>query len=82
MMADGGLTYDKTADRLTTVNASTTIPKTYSANTFTGLQTFGNASTTLLSSSYHHTFGRVLDPSHRFPVIHRRRSRRRPERRG
>ena len=37
------------------INASTTIPKLYTANTFTGLQTFTNASTTNLtvtSSSY------------------------------
>ena len=33
------------------INASTTIPKLYSANTFTGLQTFTNASTTQLSVS-------------------------------
>lgn len=35
------------------VNASTTIPKTYTANTFTGLQTFGNSSTTNTSVSGH-----------------------------
>ncbi|MEN9913127.1 MAG: hypothetical protein RLY66_535, partial [Candidatus Parcubacteria bacterium] len=34
------------------IAASTTIPKTYTSNTFSGLQTFGNASTTNLSASY------------------------------
>ncbi|HXH23693.1 MAG TPA: hypothetical protein VNI78_00505 [Vicinamibacterales bacterium] len=34
------------------VDASSTIPKTYSANTFTALQTFGSASTTNISASY------------------------------
>ncbi len=34
------------------VSSSTTIPKTYTANTFTALQTFGNASTTNISASY------------------------------
>src|SRR3989344_3657306 len=34
------------------VDASSTIPKTYTANTFTGLQTFSNASSTLFSSTY------------------------------
>ncbi|MBL8158400.1 hypothetical protein JNK62_02625 [bacterium] len=34
------------------VHSSTTIPKTYTANTYTGLQTFSNASTTLFSSTY------------------------------
>jgi hypothetical protein len=33
------------------IHASTTIPKTYTANTFTGLQTIGNASTTHTSVS-------------------------------
>ena len=33
------------------IHSSTTIPKTYTANTFTGLQTIGNASTTHLSVS-------------------------------
>ncbi|MBL8158405.1 hypothetical protein JNK62_02650 [bacterium] len=32
------------------VNSSTTIPKTYTANTFTALQTFGNASSSILSA--------------------------------
>ncbi|NBV76708.1 hypothetical protein EBR66_00875, partial [bacterium] len=36
----------------TYVNSSTTIPKTYTANTFTELQTFQNASTTNISASY------------------------------
>lgn len=34
------------------IHASTTIPKAYTANAFTALQTFGNASTTNLSASY------------------------------
>src|SRR5262249_13709281 len=34
------------------VDSSTTIPKTYSGNTFTALQTFANASTTNISSDY------------------------------
>jgi hypothetical protein len=34
------------------VASSTTIPKTYTANVFSALQTFGNASTTNISSSY------------------------------
>ena len=33
-------------------HASTTIPKTYTANTFSALQTFGNASTTNISAAY------------------------------
>ena len=33
-------------------HASTTIPKTYTANAFTALQTFGNASTTNISAAY------------------------------
>jgi hypothetical protein len=33
------------------IHGSTTIPKTYTANTFTGVQTIGNASTTYLSVS-------------------------------
>jgi len=33
-------------------HSSTTIPKTYTANTFTALQTFGNASTTNISATY------------------------------
>src|SRR6185503_12218754 len=33
------------------IHASTTIPRTYTANTFTALQTFGNASTSVLSVS-------------------------------
>ncbi|NBV77728.1 hypothetical protein EBR66_06210, partial [bacterium] len=36
----------------TYVNSSTTIPKTYTANTFTGLQTFQNSTTTLASFTY------------------------------
>jgi hypothetical protein len=36
----------------TYVGASTTIPKTYTANTFTATQTFGNASTTNISATY------------------------------
>ncbi len=34
------------------IHSSSTIPKTYTANVFTALQTFGNASTTNLSASY------------------------------
>jgi hypothetical protein len=34
------------------IHSSTTIPKTYTANAFTGLQTFANASSTLFSASY------------------------------
>lgn len=34
------------------VNSSTTIPKIYTSNVFTSLQTFANASSTLLSSNY------------------------------
>ncbi len=34
------------------VSASSTIPKTYTSNTFTATQTFGNASTTNISASY------------------------------
>lgn len=33
------------------IHGSTTIPKTYTTNTFTGLQTFGNASTTYVSAT-------------------------------
>ncbi|MFZ2886325.1 MAG: hypothetical protein WA021_00720, partial [Minisyncoccia bacterium] len=34
------------------IHASTTIPKTYTSNVFSALQTFGNASSTLFSTSY------------------------------
>lgn len=50
--------YNSVTDLFSTTSAqyfahsSTTIPKTYSANTFSALQTFGNASTTNFSASY------------------------------
>ncbi|MBA3732859.1 DUF5011 domain-containing protein [Patescibacteria group bacterium] len=43
---------DFTSGVTSLINASTTIPKTYTANTFTGLQTFTNSSTTLGSFTY------------------------------
>lgn len=42
---------DLTASVNSYIHGSTTIPKTYTANTFTGLQTFGNASTTAISAN-------------------------------
>lgn len=41
-----------TTSAMNFVHSSTTIAKTYTANVFTALQTFGNASTTNISASY------------------------------
>ncbi|MDQ5893303.1 MAG: trimeric autotransporter adhesin, partial [Patescibacteria group bacterium] len=46
----GGSSYSST-DTNAFIHASTTIPKTYTANTFTALQTFGYASSTQLTST-------------------------------
>ncbi len=43
------------------IHASTTIPKTYTANTFTGLQIFTNSSTTLGSFTYASTTNLVVN---------------------
>ena len=48
------------ADANAYIHASTTIPKTYTANTFTGVQTFGNASGTMLTLSGNSWLGTIL----------------------
>lgn len=50
-IAESGNLYYTDARVNSYIHGSTTIPKTYTANTFTGLQTLGNASTTALSIS-------------------------------
>lgn len=51
-LAEGTNLYYTDARVNTYIHASTTIPKLYTANTFTGLNIFGNATSTLFSSTY------------------------------
>lgn len=51
-VAEGTNLYYTDARVNTFVGASTTVPKTFTANVFSALQTFGNASTTNISSTY------------------------------
>lgn len=45
------------------VNGSTTLPKTYSSNTFTATQTFGNSTTSNATSSISHYFPFLATPA-------------------